>query len=192
MNLANEIYQYPRKVEKELFLIRTQLRKEDSEVLLKYYRARVAEGLSQARILKCLNTLKLLSKISPKPFAKLNKDDVVEIIATIEQRDVSVWTKAGYKTILKKFFQWLKDSEYSQYPDEVRWIRVARNVPSKVQKKDLLTDEELRRLSNPKWRRDISIRSRRRREGRRSSTVKPGLHYRNWWRRLILAARVDD
>ncbi len=146
MSLAAEIYRYPAKIENEVRSIQEQLRKEDSQVLLKYYKTRIAEGTSQARILKCLNTLKLLSRISTKPFADLNKDDVVELMAGIEQRKISAWTKHDYKVILRKFFQWLRNCEDGQYPVEVKWIRVEKNIPNKLQNKDLLTNEETVRL----------------------------------------------
>jgi integrase/ribosomal protein L40E len=146
VSLANQIYHYPHKIEKELESIK-KLRTEDSEILSKYYRARIAEGLSQARILKCLNTLKLLSRISNKPFVEFSKDDVVDLVARTEQRDVSAWTKRDYKAVLKKFFQWLKGYDYGEYPPEVKWIRVGNRIPNRLQKKDLLTEEELVKLA---------------------------------------------
>ena len=144
MNEANRIYNYERTLNGEL-----QKAKEDSfngETLLKYYRSRVADGLSLARLVKCLSTLRLISKSLSKPFEEATKDDIVNFIAKNEQRNISQWTKQDYKVILKKFYKWLRDSE--NYPPEVRWIKVSRNIPNKLQKKDLLTLEEIRRIAD--------------------------------------------
>ncbi|MBI2938376.1 MAG: tyrosine-type recombinase/integrase [Thaumarchaeota archaeon] len=143
MSLAAQIYRYPEKIEKELQSIQGELRREDAEVLVKYHRRRVADGISPARILKCLNTLKLISRITKKPFNELTKDDIVELVANIEQRDVSAWTKRDYKMVFKKFFQWLKGCDSGEHPPEVKWIREGKKPANKLQKKDLLTAEEI-------------------------------------------------
>ena len=144
MSDANGIYNYERILSRELSKI-----KEDpfnAEILFKYYRSRVAEGLSLARIIKCLNTLRLISKSLVKPFVEATKEDIENFIVKIEERSFSQWTKQDYKIILKKFYKWLRDSE--NYPPEVRWIRVSRNIPSKLQKKDLLTLEEIQKIAD--------------------------------------------
>jgi len=139
---ANIIYNYKRTLERKLSDIK--LDRFNSEILLRYYRSRVAEGLSLARIIKCLSTLRLISKSIAKPFTEATKDDIVNFVARIEERNISQWTKHDYKVILKRFYKWLRDSE--DYPPEVRWIRVSRNIPNKLQKKDLLTVEEIQRI----------------------------------------------
>jgi len=141
---ANSIYNYEGKLAREL----SNIKKDpfNAEILLKYYRSRVAEGLSLARIFKCLYTLKLISKSLKKPFAEATKDDIVNFVANIEERNISEWTKRDYKIVLKRFYKWLRDSE--NYPPEVRWIRASNNIPNKLQKKDLLTVEEVQRIAD--------------------------------------------
>lgn len=144
MRDADAIYSYGKSITRELYKI-----KEDpfnAEVILKYYHSRVADGISQARILKCLCTLRLISKSLGKPFAEATKDDIVEFVGSIEQRDISAWTKRDYKVVLKVFYKWLHGSE--SYPPEVSWIKTSRNVPNKLQKKDLLTIEEIEKIAN--------------------------------------------
>ncbi len=144
MSGANEIYNYERRLARELAKI-----KEDpfnAEILLKYYRSRVAEGLSLARIIKCLSTLRQISKTLSKPFEEVTKEDIVDLIAKVEERNVSPWTKHDYKAVLKRFYKWLRDSD--NYPPEVRWIKLSRNIPNKLQKKDLLTVEEIEKIAD--------------------------------------------
>ena len=133
MSDANKIYNYERTLAREL----SKIKKDpfNAEILLKYYRSRVAEGLSLARIVKYLSTLRLISKSLSKRFEEATKDDIVNFIARIEERMISQWTKQDYNVILKLFYKWLLDSE--NYPPEVRWIKVSRNIPNRLQKKDI-------------------------------------------------------
>ena len=144
MSDANSIYNYERTLARELSRI-----KEDpfnSEILLKYYRSRVAEGLSPARTIKCLSTVRLISKSLAKSFTDVTKDDIINFVAKTEERKISEWTKHDYKVILKRFYRWFRDSE--DYPPEVRWIKVSRNIQNNLQKKDLLTVEEIQKIAD--------------------------------------------
>ena len=144
MNDSNKIYNYEKIIARELSKIKGD--PFNAEILLKYYRSRVAEGLSLARIIKCLYTLSHISKSLAKPFTEATKDDIVNFIAKIEERSLSQWTKHDYKVILKKFYKWLHNSE--NYPPEVNWIKVSRNIPNNLQKKDLLTVDEIRKIAD--------------------------------------------
>jgi len=85
---ANKIYNYERILARELLNIQSD--RFNSEILQKYYRSRVAEGLSLARIIKCLCTLRQISKSLKKPFTEATKDNLVDLIARIEERNVSL------------------------------------------------------------------------------------------------------
>jgi len=141
---ANRIYNYERILDGELSKIKRD--PFNAEIFLKYYRSRVAEGLSLARIIKCLCTLRQISKSLKKSFTEATKDDIVDLIARIEETEISEWTKHDYKVILKSFYKWLRDSE--NYPPEVRWIKASNNIPNKLQKKDLLTVEEIQKIAD--------------------------------------------
>lgn len=144
MSDANEIYNYEKLLDSELSRIKGD--PFNAEILFKYYRSRVADGLSLARIIKCLYTLRYLSRALSKSFEKATKDDIVNLMAKIEQKDFAQWTKQDYKVILKGFYKWLANSE--TYPPEVGWIKVNRNIPNTLQKKDLLTLEEIQKIAD--------------------------------------------
>ena len=81
MSEAARIYNFQRIIEREL-------RKLDGDIngptLLDYYKHRVAEGLSQARIAKCLYTLRTLSRLLGKRFRAASKENIVDLVARIE------------------------------------------------------------------------------------------------------------
>ncbi len=141
MSRANEIYNYERSIKREIGNLKSDT---NAEIIIRYHQQRVAEGLSQARQYKCINTLKLLSKILCKKFEDATKDDMVRLVAETEQKPFSVWTKRDYKAILKKFYQWLLNCD-GDYPPIVKWIKKS-NGSNSLKKSDLLTPEEVRKL----------------------------------------------
>lgn len=141
MTNAAAIYKYKRSLAREISNIKKD--RVNGKIILKYYRSRVAEGLSIARTLKCISTLKLISRRLKKPFTKATKEDIVDFVASIEERDISSWTKHDYKVILKKFYKWLYDSDN---PPEVKWIKIPTNIRNNLIKEKLLTPEEVTKL----------------------------------------------
>lgn len=141
MSNAAAIYKYKQSLAREISNIKKD--RVNSRIILKYYRSRVAEGLSSARILKCISTLKLISRRLGKPFTEATKEDVVDLVASIEDRDISSWTKHDYKVILKKFYKWLRNSDD---PPEVKWIKLPTNIRNNLIKEKLLTPEEVNKL----------------------------------------------
>jgi len=139
---AAEIYKYKRTLAKEL----SNMEKDDvnGQTILSYYRTRVAEGLSLARLIKYLNTLKMISRRLNKPFTECRKEDIIGLIASLEQDDLSPWTKRDYKVVLKRFYKWLRDSDS---PPEVSWIKASARVRNNLVKEKLLTPEEVNRLA---------------------------------------------
>lgn len=105
MSRANFIYNFERKIRNELKSVRRD--KLNGGIIFKYHWQRIADGISLARQHKCLCTLKQLSRMLGKKFEDASKDDLVRLVAKLEQRDVSLWTKRDYKVVLKTFYQWL-------------------------------------------------------------------------------------
>src|SRR2546425_2399319 len=142
---AARIYNFRRIIERELRKLGRDI---NGQVLLRYYQRRVAEGISQARIVKCLNTLRILSKLFGKRFETATKENIVELVSRIEGLEVGDYTKHDYKVIIKKFYQWLRQYDDGEYPPEVKWIKDARKPQSKLTKSDLLTFDDVTRLVN--------------------------------------------
>lgn len=148
MSRANEVYNYPRILERELAKLGASCSgKKNSETILRFYRQLVAEGLGIARQIKYLSTLRRIASLLNKPFEKATKDDIIDFVVKIEQQGYSEWTKRDYKIVLKRFYKWLHGCE-EEYPAEVRWIKVGHNIPNTLQKKDLLTIDDIERIAN--------------------------------------------
>lgn len=145
MSRAAEMYPLKRYVELELEKVRKD--PHNAEIIEKYHQARVADGISLARMHKCLWTVRRISKMLGKSFSEATKDDFVRVIAELEQSGFSDHTKMDFKVILKHFWRWFKNWDDGT-PSEVRWIRRMKNPQSKrpILPQDLLTPEEKTRL----------------------------------------------
>lgn len=153
MSRAADMYPLRKYVESELEKIRQD--PHNAEVLGRYYQARIADGISIARMYKCLWTVRRISRMLGKPFSEAIKDDFVRVMAELEQSGFSDWTKMDFKVILKHFYKWFRNWEDGT-PPEVRWIRRIKNPQSKkpILPKDLLTQDEklslIRATMNPR------------------------------------------
>jgi integrase len=153
VNGADVVYNYPRTLERQLDKLGSNsLDKENSETILRFYRLLVAEGLGLTRQIKYLWTLRRIAMLLNKPFREVTKEDMIDFVAKIEKQEYSEWTKRDYKIILKKFYKWLRGCE-DEYPPEVRWIKTGHNIPNALQKRDLLTIDDVERIA--KCARDI-------------------------------------
>lgn len=142
------MYNYPRILERMLEKLGpNSLGKENSETILKFHRLLVAEGLGLGRQIKYLWTLRRIALLINKPFKDVVKDDIVNFVVKIESQDYSEWTKRDYKVILKRFFKWFCGCE-DEYPPEVRWIKLRGNASNNLEKKDLLTIDDIKTIAN--------------------------------------------
>lgn len=138
MSGAVEIYNLKHVMEGQLRKLRKDL---NGEVLEKYYQARIAEGISLARTVKCSVTLRRVSKLLGKRFEDATTEDIASLVRRIDQLSVSVYTKRDFKIILKKFYQWLSGKD-GEFPPEVKWIRCGRRPQNRLTKGQLLTRED--------------------------------------------------
>lgn len=78
-----------------------------------------------------------------KSFRETTENDVKDIVAWVQGKDLADSTKRDYKVVLKKFYKWLNGGEY---PEKADWIKTTRkNGNSKLPEK-LLTEEDIEQL----------------------------------------------
>jgi integrase/recombinase XerD len=103
-----------------------------------------ANGIGELRIKKYQYTLPKISKMLGKDFRKVAKEDMIKLIARIEQSDYSEWTKHDYKAIIKRFYKWINSDE--EYPDSVKWIKTTIKKNKTKLPDDLLTENDIHAL----------------------------------------------
>lgn len=117
---------------------------ENKNILLEFLDYLVAEGLSLLRVIKYLEFLFQIALILKKPFEDATEKDIRRVIAAIECRDYSEWTKHDYRVILKRFYKWLRGD--NDYPPEVKWISTSMKRKNNVIPEELLTQKEVMKM----------------------------------------------
>ncbi len=140
---AEEIYPVKRDLRRELEKASQDPHNSDS--IIQYYQRRQAEGLTKVTLQKHVGMLNRISRMLGMPFLQATKQDIVRLMAQIEDRGLSDWTKYNYKTTLKLFFRWLRGMEREDgYPEEVKWIRRQKKIEARhpVHPQHLLSQSE--------------------------------------------------
>ena len=119
----------------------------NKESILKFYEENAAQGISDSRLIRYIQILTRTAKFLNKNFNKATKDDMIKVIGDIENQNYSDWTKHTYKTIIKKFYKWLKGKD-KVLPPEVEWINTAMKRSNNLLPEQLLTEEDVIRLAD--------------------------------------------
>ena len=141
--MKDEVYRTRKRIEYCLKKVRNSSIDEVSKnKILEFYQECTVRGYSKERMIKYLLTLERIARELYKPLTEAKKEDIVNLVAKIEQRNYSEWTKHDYKVILRVFYKWLRKDEH---PEEVSWIKVKDTSRHKLPE-ELLTVEEVNRL----------------------------------------------
>ena len=148
MKGKDDIHNFEKRLKRRIELITTSknIVEENKKILIEYYHNCIAEGITLARIDKCLFHLYRIACMLGKPFIECNREDITRVVENIERKNYSEWTKHDYKVILKKFFKWLRKTE--DYPEEVKWIRTTCRIKNNKLPEEILTEEEVKRIAS--------------------------------------------
>lgn len=140
------------------YLDRANISKKNKELILKFDETlALLDRVSLARRVRVIGYLiNLNQKYLKKDFDKATKEDLKAAIKVIDDNPkYSVWTKQGYRVIIKKFYRWLEfKDEYNDpdkkfdFPKTVSWITCSikrENLP-RVSAADILTENEVMKI----------------------------------------------
>lgn len=79
-------------------------------LLLSFYRQMSCDSLSESRIVKVITHLLVISELLGKCFQAATKEDYLNLLSKIRtERAPKERTFEDYKSVLKKFLQWLEE-----------------------------------------------------------------------------------
>lgn len=115
--------------------------------ILDFVRSRLARGNAPNTIIKYLYPLHQMNVRGwiDRDFNKLKKEDIENILASVQDQNWSPKTKKNFKLTLKVFYKWLEGEENfapGEYPERVKFI--VTTVPKRDQK-ELTFDEVVAR-----------------------------------------------
>jgi len=116
-------------------------------LILKFNNQLAAENLSLGRQTKYIYTLGRIAQMMDTDFRRANKEDIVKVVAKINSNlELREWTKYNYLVIIRRFYKWLRQSEY--YPKEVAWIKPRIKLHKRTMPQDLLTFDDIKLMAN--------------------------------------------
>jgi len=108
-----DIHNFSLKLETELKkLDNCKISKNNKKIIREFYRDNSLQGLSKARLVRLVCTARYMAEWLKIDFDEVTIEDIKNLVQWIDAKEEwTVWTKATYKAILKKFFKWLKKVE---------------------------------------------------------------------------------
>jgi len=128
-----DVHNSERKLQRMIEKIKNsnEISKENKEHILGFERnCYTIQRISASRVLNYMVQMSKIGKLAKKNLADFNKDDVLSIVETIERngyidkkgvrQEYLPATKSMFRVCIKKFFRWLRNTEWPDVPLEVR------------------------------------------------------------------------
>jgi len=165
MKTEIDIHNYPKRLRNMLRkLEESPISQRNRELILQFKAyGQLEGGLGVPRIERYMGVLKDWALLLNKDFDRCTKEDIMKAVAFIQDKqDYTAFTKSTYKTMLKRFFRWVKDSGDEQ-PEETRWIKTRIKMTEKkmLSNSELITEDEIKKAiavaANPRDKAFISV-----------------------------------
>ena len=154
-----DIHDYQKRYQTTIeYLNKTDISEQNKRQILKFDETlALVDRVSLPRRIRVIGYLiNLDKKYLIKDFEQANKDDLKAAIKKIDDNpNYSVWTKQGYRVVIKKFYRWLEyKDEYNapdkkmNYPPRVSWINcnIRREDIPRVTASSILTEIEVTKM----------------------------------------------
>ncbi|TBR09329.1 MAG: hypothetical protein EPO62_05125 [Candidatus Nitrosotenuis sp.] len=144
MSRAELIYPLKEKIEKEIAKINAD--RHNRDILTRYYRVRFGQ-VASATLFNELNRLNSMSAILGKKYERATIKDIENLVFEVDRRCKHPSTANRHWKILKTFYRWMRGLQGSDYPPEVKWIKMKRVPPISVTESDLISYDECVRIT---------------------------------------------
>ena len=146
-----DIHDYPAKLKSSVALVeKADISARNKKIILDFRDYCSLNGIGIARTVRYMGVMKDWANLIKVDFDKVSKEDIIKAVRIIQEREhYSPWTKSTYKSMLKRFYKWLKDTG-DEYPEEVKWINsnIKRNERKIISNGELLSEEDIQKLIN--------------------------------------------
>lgn len=123
---------------------------ENNKILLnKFQKELLVNNYSYARIQKLLSHLIVIAKNFPElDFEKATSEELKEIIAWVQRRNISPETKRDYKIALRVFYKWLEYESVrdKRAPSVMSGINISISRREQKLPEDMLTEDDVKNL----------------------------------------------
>ncbi len=126
-----------KRLEAQMRLAKKELSPKNYEIVSNFKKKLLSEGVGKLRIARYISILREVAKMHPADFDKWDEEDIITILAAIEERDYKQGTKNEFKKALKKFVKF----QYGEFSPLLRLIKQKRDdnrVPEVLREEDVL------------------------------------------------------
>ena len=137
-----EIHNFERGLERAKVLLEdAKISTSDKRLIKRFVQYQAAQGIGKARLIKYLGTLRLIDEryLQGKGYQGLDREDLVEIVAGIEESKLGGWGKHSYKSVLKIFYEWQGKHEL------VSWMKIRKPKSNKLPE-ELPVEQEVMKM----------------------------------------------
>jgi site-specific recombinase XerD len=107
----------------------------------------LSEGIGLAKINRYLSDLIKFNRLLGKPFEKAKKEDIRNVVSTLNQSPLSEETRKCFKIMLRKLYRMLRGIEdKGVYPDEVKWISIRIGAKDRKLPEELISEDEAKAI----------------------------------------------
>ncbi|MFA5259259.1 MAG: site-specific integrase [Candidatus Pacearchaeota archaeon] len=107
----------------------------------------ICQGITYGKIDAYLFYASKLARMLHKPIEQATKEDLMKVVAELNQSHYSEETKVCFKIMIRKFYKMLKGiEEKGKYPPEVDWINTTISKNHEKLPEELLTEEEVEKI----------------------------------------------
>ncbi len=140
-----DIHNYEKRYRRRLELINeSDISIEDKAVIFKFRDYCLTKDISVGKLEVYLFYLMKFAKMLKKPIVSATKDDLMRVIAELNQTDYSEETKKAFKIMLRRLYKILRGVEENGiYPEEVRWMTINIKTNHRKLPEELLTEDEV-------------------------------------------------
>ncbi|MBI5229541.1 tyrosine-type recombinase/integrase, partial [Candidatus Micrarchaeota archaeon] len=112
-----------------------------------FSRIRLAKGSTKLRVVKCMWCLRYLADWLGKDFRKATKEDLIDLVMSLDSKHYAEYTKYDLKIVLKMFYKWLLGKD-EDVPKVIKWLKPRLKNEKHKLPEELLTVEEVEKLAN--------------------------------------------
>ena len=120
-------------------------KEENKKLITKFLSNCEANNISSKRIDKYTYQLNWISEKLSKHFGKAEKEDIEKVvIAILQNKEWSEWTKYDYQVAVKKFYRWMNDGETCS--KVASWIKPRIKMNNSKMPEDMLSEDDIKKM----------------------------------------------
>ena len=132
-NIEKALERQLKKLESESFC------EENKQLIKRFARDLKIRGVSDFRINRYIQTLRIIHRWKDKPFREWTDEDIKDVLFEIENNGYKPHTIKEFKKGMRMFFRWLNGEEWSG-------LKILRGDKVDKKKPDVLTEEEIAKM----------------------------------------------